>query len=263
MARGSLKSILGLVTQQSRRAPHEEFLRDLIYTIEWQDPNDTSKPSATYKPSSMDCIRNMYYQRVAAEPDRGNTGMDYQGTGICESGSDRHERLQKWISQMKNRGIDCEYYDVKTYLDLMGITDVVVRSRQGMETKCFLPKYNLSFMTDGILRYKGAWYILEIKTEIAGKWYRREAVEPGHVRQATCYSLAFHIDNVIFLYENRDMLCLKSYLVHVTPEMIQDLVVSRIEECEGYVQRGITPPRPQDSACRYCTYQERCHKDGR
>mgnify|MGYP001059616406 CR=1 FL=1 len=258
MARGSLRTILGLSRPDERKAPHEEFLRDLIYTIETQEPGDP--PSKTYKPSSLACIRNMYYQRIGVETEPG--GMDYQGQGMCESGSDRHVRLQGWICKMKERGIDCEYYDVESYLNLMGITDVVVREKQGMETKCFHTGLNMSFMTDGIIRYKGVWYVLEIKTEISGKWYRREDIEENHKTQATCYCLAFHIDKSIFLYENRDMLCLKSYLIHVGKDRT-DAVVSKITECEGYVQRGITPPRPEDVNCRYCAYSGRCRADGK
>lgn len=263
MARGSLKSILGLATQKSRRAPHEEFLRDLIYTMEWQEPVMT-KPSPYYKPSGMDCIRAMFYTRVGAEVDQGEATTDYSGQGICESGTDRHLRLQSWICRMKSRGIDCEYYDVESYLKLKGITDVKVISKNGMETKCRHEGLKLSFMTDGILKYKGEWYILEIKTEIARKWYNRTDVEYSHRRQAACYSLAFHIDKIIFLYENRDMLNLKSYLFETTPEMINELVVDRINECEGYVQRGIAPPKPESGkACQWCCYKQRCHKDGK
>lgn len=261
--KGSLRTILGLANQEARRAPEQEFLRDLIYTMEWQDPNDKHKPSMTYKPSSMDCIRNMFYQRSGADPDPGGAGVDYCGQGMGESGTDRHNRLQGWICRMKDRGIDCEYYDVETFIREMGITDVKVVSKSGMETKCFHTKLCLSFMTDGIIRYKGEWYILEIKTEMAGKWYRRTDAEEYHKRQASCYSYAFGIDKVIFLYENRDLLSLKSYLYQVTKESVKEMVLDRIEECEGYVQRGVVPPKPECANCRWCPYQERCHKDGK
>lgn len=263
MARGSLRSILGLVNQESRRAPHEEFLRDLIYTMEWQDPNDTRKPSLTYKPSSMECIRNMYYQRSGADMDPGGAGIDYEGQGMGESGTDRHNRLQGWICRMKERGIDCEYYDVETYLKMKGITNVMVRSKNGMETKCFHTDLNMSFMTDGIIRYKGEWYVLEIKTEISMKWYKRSDAEESHKRQAACYCHAFGLNKVIFLYENRDMLTLKSYLVEIPKEKIQVEVVDRIADCEGYVQRMIVPPKPEGVNCRWCPYQERCRRDGK
>lgn len=261
MGQGSLKSILGLANRDSKK-PNEQFLQDLIYTIEWKDPNDNWKPSMTYKPSSMACIRNMYYQRSGADTDPGGTN-DYTGMGMGESGTDRHNRLQGWICQMKNRGIDCEYYDVEKYIKEKGIKDVRVVSKSGMETKCFHTKLQMSFMCDGIIRYKGVWYILEIKTEIAGKWYRREDAEADHKRQAAAYCYSFGLRKVIFLYENRDMLNLKSYLVELDDNFIHEQIVERINTCEGYVKRGIVPPRPEDANCRWCPYQERCRKDGK
>lgn len=262
MARGSLRSILGLAKADTKQ-PHEQFLQDLIYTIEWKDPNDSWKPSMTYKPSSMACLRNMFYQRSGADTDLGGTD-DYQGKGMGESGTDRHSRLQNWICQMKNRGIDCEYYRVDDYIKERGIKNVTAKAApNSLEFKCFHKDLQMSFMTDGILRYKGVWYILEIKTEIAMKWYKREDADSDHKRQAAAYCYAFGIDKVIFLYENRDMLTLKSYLVTVDQATMQREIVDRIGECEGYVKRGVVPPRPEDANCRWCPYQERCHKDGK
>lgn len=262
MARTSLRSILGLVTTE-KKPPNEQFLQDLIYTIEWKDASNPYKPSRTYKPSSMGCLRNMFYQRIGADTDP--EGKDeYQGKGMGESGTDRHNRLQHWIASMKDRGIDCEYYRVDDYIREKGIKGVTAKQApDSLEFKCFHQKLLMSFMTDGILRYRGEWYILEIKTEISMKWYRREDADEDHKRQAAAYCYAFGIDKVIFLYENRDMLSLKSYLVEVSPETIQKEIVDRIGTCEGYVQRNIVPPRPDGVNCRWCPYQERCHKDGK
>ena len=51
-------------------------------------------------------------------------------------------------------------------------------------------------------------------------------------------------------------------MLHVTDKMKQDLV-GKITECDGYVERMICPPKPEDvsrKACAYCNYAELCKR---
>lgn len=262
MARSkALLNVLNLVNQEE--LPIErQFLNDLKASIEKQDQKNGRKPSQTYKPSSLHCIRNMYYQVI---------GVDAQGerascelVGICESGTDRHERLQIAVTEMQNNGIDCEYCDVAEYVKSHNLDNIEIVSKQGMETKLYHKEYNMSFLCDGIIRYKGKYYILEIKTETNNKFWDRQGVNPDHILQGTAYSLAFGIDEVLFLYECRDNCSKKAFMLEVTDEMRSNLV-QKILECNGYVESKVAPPKPTDiskKACAYCGYSERCKLDG-
>jgi CRISPR/Cas system-associated exonuclease Cas4 (RecB family) len=76
--------------------------------------------------------------------------------------------------------------------------------------------------------------------------------------------MSLRIDGVIFLYINRDVLDMKSYMFVPTDDMKQELV-GTIEECDGYVSRMICPPKPEDipkKQCSYCGYKNQCKKDG-
>ena len=56
---------------------------------------------------------------------------------------------------------------------------------------------------------------------------------------------------------------MKSFMFIPTNEMKEDLV-GTIEDCEGYVQRLVCPPKPDDvskKTCEYCGYKTRCRKD--
>lgn len=78
----------------------------------------------------------------------------YQLEGICESGTDRHIRIQQAIENMKNvLNIDVEYIDVAEFVKQRNLTDLEIREKSGMETKLYHKKLNMSFMTDGIIRY--------------------------------------------------------------------------------------------------------------
>ena len=68
MARNSLKNVFRLIEQTQVEVPIEQqFLADLERSIEIQSKKDSRVPSQTYKPSSMHCIRNMYFQVTGAE----------------------------------------------------------------------------------------------------------------------------------------------------------------------------------------------------
>lgn len=264
MARSSLKNVMQLIdAAKEQLLPEQEFLNDFKRSMELSAAKSSRKPSQSYKPSSMNCTRNMYYQVIGADPDI--SAPSYTLIGIVNSGSDLHERIQNSVSTMKSNGMDCEYIDVADFVDTRGLDYLEIRGHQGVETKLYHKILNISFLCDGIIKYKNHYYILEIKSETTNKFWNRKGVDPGHYNQATAYSLALGLDNVLFLYVNRDIFDIKSYMFTVTDDMKQDLV-GKIEECDGYVSRHIAPPKPEDvskKACEYCPYRSQCRKDGK
>lgn len=263
MASQSLKNVMRLIDQAKENlSPEEAFLNDLKASIEKVDSKNKHKPSKTYKPSSLQCIRNMYFQVSGAEcsGDRNTSEL----VGICESGTDRHERIQQYVCDMKKSGIDCEYINVSDYVKSRNLDYLDIVSNKKYETKLYHKTLNMSFLCDGIIRYKGHYYILEIKTESIYKWQNRKDVAEEHKNQATAYSTALNIDNVLFLYECRDNCSKKCYLFNVTDDMKTELV-GKIEECDGYVKRMICPPKPKDlpkKVCAYCNYKNLCKQKG-
>lgn len=257
--RDSLKSVMRLIESAKQELPVEEdFLHDLTRSIEMSANKGARKPSQSYKPSSMNCIRNMWYQIVGADQDEGT--VSYSAVGITNSGSDIHERIQTAVSDMKSNGLDCEYVDVAEYVKSRGLDYLDIIAKQGMETKLYHKTLNMRFLCDGIIRYKGRFYILELKTETSGKWYSRQGVDPKHYNQGIAYSIAFGLDNVIFVYINRDFLTMKSFMFTVTDDMKQTLI-GKIEECDSYVKALKVPPKPDDASnklCAYCAYRSKC-----
>ena len=259
MARASLKNICRLIdATKNSLPPEQEFLADLKRSIELTDMKNARKPSQTYKPSSMNCIRNMWYQ-VTGHP-QDEAGSNYALVGICNSGTDIHERVQTAVSQMKDNSIDCEYIDVAEFVRQRGLDYLEIVSKNGMETKLFHKQLKMSFLCDGIIRYKGHYYVLELKTESSYKWQSRKEVDPKHYNQGTAYSVAFNINEVIFVYITRDVLDMKAFMFVPTDEQKADLV-GRITECDDWVAKNICPPKPENvhkSVCEYCAYKSSC-----
>lgn len=262
MARNSLKNIARLIEQAKEELPVEQsFINDLKRSIELTEQKNRRKPSQTYKPSSMNCIRQSYYQITGVEPDEGTSS--YNGIAICETGTDRHERIQNAVAMMKDNGIDCEYVDVAEFVKSRKLDYLEIVSKQGNETKLFHKTLNISFLCDGIIKYHNHYYIIEFKTEGSSKFFSRQGVDASHYNQAITYSLSLNLPEVIFVYISRDTLDMKCYLYTVTDDMKAD-IISYIEECDGYVKRKIVPPIPKDVArktCNYCPYASQCRKD--
>lgn len=268
MARNSLKNICRLIDEATSQVPVEKsFLADLKRSIELDGTKNRRPPSQTYKPSSMHCIRNMYYQRIGEPQDEGESL--YTSIGICNSGSDIHERMQRAVLGMHDNGIDCEFVNVSEFVKSRELTALEIVKPSDFEngiyeTKLFHKDLNISFLCDGIIKYHSKYYIIEFKTESSGKWVSRKGVDPKHYMQATSYSLSFGIDGVIFVYISRDTLDMKTYLFTPTQEMIDDMT-GKIITCDEHIARGETPSKPVDiprSVCEWCAYRTACRRDG-
>lgn len=268
MARNSLKNIMRMIDEAKQDMSVEKaFLSDLKTSIELSNVKNARPGSQSYKPSSMNCIRQMYYIVTGAEADSEITS--YSSVGICNSGTDIHQRIQQAVLDMKKNNIDCEYVNVADYvesreLDYLEIVERPNFKKGKFETKLYNKTLNMSFLCDGIIRYKSKYYIIEIKSEKSSKFWPRDGVDESHYHQGTAYSSNLQIDDVIFLYVSRDTFEMKSFLFTPTDEMKQSLI-GMIEECDRYVNKMTVPPKPEDIArktCEYCKYKTQCRKDG-
>jgi len=268
VSKKSVKNIFSLIDIAKEELPVEQaFLNDLKRSIELTDEKNHELGSQSYKPSGMNCIRQSYYVITGAESDVSSSSSNL--VGICENGSDRHQRIQDAVLHMKDNDMDCEYINVADFvkqreLDYLDIVKEPDFENGEYETKLYHKSLNMSFLCDGIIKYRGHYYILEIKTEMSTKWMYRKGVDASHYHQATAYSIAFGINQVIFLYENRDTLDKKAYMFNVSDDMKQELI-GYIEECDSYIKKLKVPPKPVEVAkktCDYCSYRSKCMRDG-
>lgn len=263
MQRTTLKNLHQLIktaTIKENQNVGLKFLNDLAFTIVEEEKENKHTPSQTFKPSSMKCTRNMYYQVTGAELDKKDE-INYNLIGIVQSGTDRHIRLQTAVESMKKHGIPCEYIDVAEFVKQRNLTDLEIVDKHGMETKLYNKKYNISFMCDGIVKYHGVYYILEIKTEVESKFRNRMAYDEAHTEQICAYKLNFGIDKVIMLYENRNVCELKCYDINVSDELMREKVVKKIEYVNNCIANNLIPKKHTSKGCQYCPYYKRCKQE--
>lgn len=257
-----LRNLAKMIDEANReKTPDQEFMH--IYNETVKRTQEQRTPSKSYKPSSLGgSMRRMYYE-ITGAPVNENRTIDPNFIEIMDSGTDRHERIQNNIIAAEKLGYDIEWVDVEEFLEEWPVPGTRVVEKIGTEWKLYNDVLNLSFMCDGIIKLKGKYYILEIKTEVSFKWNGRVKVEDAHMTQAVAYSTALGVNDILFIYENRDFKNKKTFLVNVTEQMKEDKVVHKIETCNAYVERGIVPPCTCTQAQkRYCPYTEQCKIDG-
>lgn len=239
---------------------NEAFLDDLNFCIVKRDTQSRRIPSKSYKPSSLNCIRTMYYQVTGETPDPRSIEASFVGIG--ESGSARHEYLQSAAAGMAEFVDEYEWVDVAKFCENKPWLTVV--AQDNYETLIYDSQRNIRFKCDGLIRYKGKFYILEFKTEMSTKYYGREGVAKEHVNQFSCYGACLGVFDVLVIYENRDTCDKKSFHVHLDQEDT-DRVFEHISNCQSYVDNGVVPPVPAEKSskfCRYCDYKSACRRDG-
>lgn len=254
----ALKDITKLIQKaEMSSTPDAKFLAELEKTIYIENAKETRRPSQSFKPSSMGgCSRNIYYQLIGV--DAGTDFASSQGVGIGQSGTDRHERLQNAIMLMPN----CQWLDIGEHLKNREHLGTSVIEKVGNETKCFNEILNMRFLCDGLVLFHNRKYIIEIKTETSMKFNKRFEPDPKHLLQAACYSICLGVDEVIFLYENRDLCQKKAYHAVVTDELKQK-VLDQIHEVMVHTEKSTLPPKSTVKRdCTYCLYKARCKTDG-
>lgn len=237
----------------------EQFVKQLDDFIV-NSTDNIKHGSNYYKPSGMySCKRDLYYLRSDVV---GREDINQQSISICLNGSWRHETLQNYLIEMSKKDGEIKWIDPEQYIKDNNITakyGTSIRQRVGNEVKLFNSKYQLSFMLDGIIKFRDKIYILEIKTCASFIFNKLTDVVDKHKQQATCYSMGLGITDVIFLYENREILSHKGFLYHVTEEDKLE-IANKIADVEEYINRRELPPKEKDK-CKYCCYKEQCRKD--
>ena len=265
----SRTSICNIVNSIERaktvRSVEDMFLDDLHNSMEKTAMISARQPSKTYKPSGMNCMRMCFY--IISGFPISQEKRTSSSIGIADSGTDRHIRIQQALEDMRNNGYDLDYLDVETYIKSHGLEDRLnVVGKSGMETKLYMPSLNLSFMTDGIIKYRDIYYVFEFKTEVMQKFLKRTSVDPGHLSQGTAYSCAFDIPRVLFLYENRNTCEHKPFVLNVTEDMKEQRIYGFVRNCNKYIESKIVPPLPTDpeilKKCRYCQFKALCASHG-
>ena len=254
------RRLLNLINNNQSQLPaNKKFLADVMSCIERMEQEGRRTGSNYYKPSSLHCMMNMYFTRMKAPQDA--TPTEYNSTGMADTGTDRHERIQSVLLKMQEMGYDWKYLDVAEYVKQKQkfgkCSSLIVKGTQGAETHLIDTALNLSFRCDGIIRRisTNEDFLFEFKNVVSFKYNQLEDhCLQQHHNQVICYCTALDLDKAFVMYENRDICTLEVPEVFDVTQDMKNWLCGYINECEGYVERMIAPPKTETSKKKNKSY---------
>ena len=264
------RRLLNIINNASSTLPdNKKFLVDIMSAIERSNAIHRRKGSTWYKPSSLACMRDMYFTRCGADQDPERT--EYTLIGMADTGTRRHEAIQDILLQMKELGYNWEYVDVADYVEKKQkfgkCKSLKIVGKEGAETKLFDEVLKISFRCDGIIRKisTNEYFLFEFKNQTSFKYSTKENghIDEAHRDQVICYCTALDLDKAFVVYENRDTCYLECPEIFEVTEEMKQYLTGKIFECEGYVERMIAPPKTNNiKACKWCRHKNICKKVG-
>ena len=253
-----LKSLLKVAQGKSAESVsfEDKFISEYSEAVKRQEERERQPvPTDYFRPSSMyGCERMLYFQRVLGGAEEKEMSVNL--VEICNSGTDRHLRIQKLVEDME--GVTClDLEEVVREANQKGIrTEFVGWNEDRTEARCKNDELSIYFQPDGVINFMGKDVILEIKTESTYQHSIRYEPKVDHKYQATCYGMGLGIDYVLFFYEDRNFCGKKAYLWKITDEW-KETVQGKISRVNKAIEVG-TPPEKNEDKCTYCDYKKEC-----
>lgn len=213
----------------------------------------------TFAPSSFRCPRVSWFRLRGVQPDA-ITKPDKTMEFIAELGTACHEIIQKNLKE----ALGDDWLDVSDYLD----SNPELKSahnwdldKEGYETKIHLEDPPIRFACDGIIRWKGKIYLLEIKTSEFASFDELTAPKSEHIDQIKCYATLLRINNVLVLYQDRQYGSLKCFEMTITPSD-NKYILDKFQYVMDMVEANLAPDKlPNgDPWCNsnHCPYYNKC-----
>ena len=260
MARRSLVEMIHNASKEETDYA-SEFLTDLDYHIKKLEKESKREPSHTFKPSSIKCPRCAVMQVLGVKQD--NEIRSSNLIGITSAGTFIHEMMQSKILTMKN----WEYVDVAKYVssnDDLEVTKPCNFEKGEYETKLHSKKWNMNFLVDGILKKNNKYMILEIKSISSNGFFKTKEVPDKYKDQAISYCILTGLSDVLFLFVDRDLFNMKTFLF--SPSREDKLKWKSVMSHNlKYVEKSVIPSKPSYADklfCQYCSYTSYCKSIG-
>lgn len=231
--------------------------------------NEGKIDSKNITPSKLYC---QVYEalKLLGTPKMGEN-QSFESIGYKESGKSRHQAIQKFL--MENPEV--VWYDPAKYIEENNLPFEVKPNQEVLwlldkyptmelkEAQDLLGDYEvnlhhktqpLSFQLDGLIKYRGEFYIIEIKT--IGKKDFTQIPLDKHQWQGKSYSFLLKIPKVIWIYECRDDFKIKT-AIQLFREGDWAEVRNRLNTIIINKDSPINLER-NFSKCKYCLYRNTC-----
>lgn len=217
---------------------------------------ELSIPSRTFAPSQIRCKRASWF-RLRGVPPEAEAVADRSLDFTAQIGTSCHRRIQDILSAKLGK----DWIDVETYLDSEKRPFEYSCTKNGYETLITIKDPPVKFAPDGIIFYKGEYWLLEIKTSEYQSFDKLTGPKPHHIDQVKCYGTLLNIHKALILYQDRMYGNLKCYEVEITDNDMQQ-TWAMFADVIKHVEMNIAPEKlpAGDRHCSpaMCRYYNHC-----
>ena len=216
---------------------------------------ECARPSScTFAPSAMRCKRKSWFRLRGTKPDflqEPDLVLDHTAT----VGTALHAHIQSLLS----KALGEDWIDVEWFLKEFPIPYEYKLTKNGYETLVEINNPPIKFACDGIIRIKGCYYLLEIKSSEYNSFLELKETKAHHKDQIKTYSTILNIPHVLTLYIDRLYGKVKSFEFSVS-----GVEMSNIKQDMAYVMQmaeaNIAPEKlpSGDYMCSNCEYKLKC-----
>lgn len=214
----------------------------------------------TFAPSSFRCPRVSWFRLRGVQPDSipvPDKTLDFS----AQVGTACHSAIQSNLAEL----LGADWIDVGEYLKELNPDYKYKIEKSGFETRIEIDSPPVRFACDGIIRWKGELYLLEIKTSEYTSFDQLTDPKSIHLDQIKFYATMLGLKKVLVLYQDRLYGGLKCYEVTIGPDDIK-YVKDKITYIMDMVDANLAPERlPNgDSWCspNMCPYYKKCKEWG-
>lgn len=237
------------------------YLYESIVDREIQDDNLKVKHK-TFAPSMFRCDRVNWFRLRGTQPDAISTpdkALDF----TAKIGTACHEIIQSRLS----RELRADWLDVSLWIKDHVNPDFNYTTKvSGYETLVEFTNPPVRFACDGLVRFNGKVYLLEIKSSEYTSFDNLVAPKPKHIDQVKCYSSLLNVPDVLFIYIDRQYGGMKCFEMHVNENQMQE-VRDKMARIMDLVEANIAPdglPKGDpDCSSNMCPYYKVCKQWGR
>ena len=180
---------------------------------------ESKLPSRTFAPSQIRCKRVSWFRLRGVEPEP-EIYVDRTLNFTTKVGTACHQTIQSVLSNY----FGADWIDPEEYLKSANLPYKYTCTHNEYETMIEITDpAPIKFAPDGIIFWKGKYWLLEIKTTEYSSFDKLNNTKPKHMDQIKCYATLLNIHNVLVLYQDRMYGGLKCFENKITDADMQEI----------------------------------------
>lgn len=211
----------------------------------------------TFAPSQMRCDRVSWFRLRGVQPDK-IKNPDRTLEFSANVGTACHEMIQQRLFNSN----DVEWLSVSDYLKETDCPYTYTVDQNGYEQQIEITDpFPIRFACDGLIRFQGQLYLLEIKTSEFSSFQELISPKAKHMDQIRCYATLLNVEKALVLYVDRNYGNLKCFEI-VISDIEKQQMIDKMQHVMDLVEAQIAPDKLSqgDPDCNpnMCPYSDKC-----